>query len=87
VYPNRRRMKGEYGKRLLRRHRELLERSFAHCYDTSGMRRTHLREGWSISRGTSKFGCSRWPALFAELFATRAPRFPLDSLKASTWMS
>lgn len=23
--------------------RELVERSFAHCYDTGGMRRTHLR--------------------------------------------
>jgi transposase len=43
VYQNRRRVQGEYGKRLLRRHGELLERSFAHCYDTGGMRRTHLR--------------------------------------------
>ena len=36
-------MQGEYGKSLLRRRGELLERSFAHCYDTGGMRRTHLR--------------------------------------------
>jgi len=43
VYANRRRMKGSYGKRLLRKRGELIERSFAHCYETGGMRRTHLR--------------------------------------------
>jgi transposase len=43
VYQNRRRVRGEYGKSLLRRRGELVERSFAHCYDTGGMRRTHLR--------------------------------------------
>jgi transposase len=43
VYANRRRVQGNYGKSLLRRRGELVERSFAHCYDTGGMRRTHLR--------------------------------------------
>jgi hypothetical protein len=43
VYQNRRRVRGEYGKSLLRRRGELVERSFAHCYDTGAMRRTHLR--------------------------------------------
>jgi len=43
VYANRRRIRGERGKRLLRRRGELLERPFAHCYETGGMRRTHLR--------------------------------------------
>jgi transposase len=43
VYRNRRRVQGEYGKNLLRRRGELVERSFAHCYETGGMRRTHLR--------------------------------------------
>ena len=43
VYANRRRVRGEYGKSLLRRRGELVERSFAHCYETGGMRRTHLR--------------------------------------------
>ena len=43
VYANRRRKKGERGKRLLRKRGELVERSFAHIYDTGGMRRTHLR--------------------------------------------
>lgn len=43
VYCNRRRIRGERGKRLLRQRGELLERTFAHVYDTGGMRRTHLR--------------------------------------------
>jgi transposase len=43
VYQNRRRVQGEYGKSLLRRRGEFVERSFAHCYETGGMRRTHLR--------------------------------------------
>jgi transposase len=43
VYANRRRVRGEYGKSLLRRRGEFVERSFAHCYETGGMRRCHLR--------------------------------------------
>ena len=43
VYANRRRIRGERGKQLLRRRGERVERSFAHVYDTGGMRRTHLR--------------------------------------------
>jgi transposase len=43
VYANRRRIRGERGKRLLRKRGELLERPFAHCYETGAMRRTHLR--------------------------------------------
>ena len=48
VYANRRRVQGHYGKNLLRRRGELVERSFAHCYDTGGMRRTHLRKHGNI---------------------------------------
>jgi transposase len=43
VYGNRRRICGERGKELLRRRGELLERSFAHAYETGGMRRVYLR--------------------------------------------
>jgi transposase len=48
VYGNRRRIRGERGKRLLRRRGERVERSFAHTYDTGGMRRTHLRGSANI---------------------------------------
>ena len=43
VYGNRRRITSEHGKELLRRRGELVERSFAHAYETGGMRRLHLR--------------------------------------------
>ena len=43
VYRNRRRIRGERGKRLLRRRGELLERPFAHLYETGAMRRLYLR--------------------------------------------
>src|SRR6516164_4222658 len=43
VYGNRRRIRGERGKRLLRRRGLMLEQPFAHCYETGGMRRVHLR--------------------------------------------
>ena len=43
VYANRRRIRGERGKRLLRKRGELLERAFTHYLDGGGMRRTHLR--------------------------------------------
>src|SRR5881409_2078086 len=43
VYSNRRRVRGVRGKRIMRRRGEYVERSFAHMYDTGGLRRTHLR--------------------------------------------
>ena len=48
VYANRRRIRGDRGKRLLRQRGERVERSFAHTYDTGGMRRTHLRGATNI---------------------------------------
>ena len=44
VYANRQRLQRVKGKRLLAKRGELIERSFAHCYETGGMRRTHLRK-------------------------------------------
>jgi transposase len=43
VYANRRRVRGQRSKRLQRLRGELTERSFAHMYETGGMRRVHLR--------------------------------------------
>jgi len=43
TYANRRRLRGNHGRELLKRRSELVERSFTHMYDTGGMRRTHLR--------------------------------------------
>jgi transposase len=43
VYANPPRVEGERGKRLLRRRGELLERPFAHQYETGAMRRLQVR--------------------------------------------
>ena len=43
VYANRRRIRGERSRGLLRCRGELLERPVAHLYETGGMRRVHLR--------------------------------------------
>jgi transposase len=50
VYANRRRIKGSRGKRLLRGRGEKLERSFAHCYETGGLRRLYLRGKENIAK-------------------------------------
>lgn len=50
TYANRRRIRGEKGGRLLRMRSERVERSFAHCYETGGMRRTHLRGHQNIAK-------------------------------------
>ena len=43
VYKNRQRIKSEKGIAHRKRRGEIVERTFAHCYDTGAMRRTHLR--------------------------------------------
>lgn len=43
VYANRRRVRGERSKRLQKLRTELTERSFAHMYETGGMRRLYLK--------------------------------------------
>jgi len=48
VYKNRGRIKSEPGIALRKRRSEIVERSFAHCYETGGMRRTHLRKHENI---------------------------------------
>jgi transposase len=43
VYANRRRVRADRSKRLQKLRGELCERSFAHCYETGGMRRLYVR--------------------------------------------
>jgi transposase len=43
TYENRRRTQGKRGKQLQKIRSELTERTFAHMYETGGMRRVHLR--------------------------------------------
>ena len=43
TYENRRRVRGDRNKRLQKLRSELTERTFAHLYETGGMRRVHLQ--------------------------------------------
>ena len=75
VYANRRRMRGVYGKQMLRKRGELLERSFAHCYDTGGMRRTHLRGHENIlKRLLLHVGAFNLSLIFRILLGSGTPR-------------
>jgi transposase len=75
VYANRRRVNGAYGKRLLRKRGELIERSFAHCYDTGGMRRTHLRGHQNIlKRLLIHVGAFNLSLIFRSLLGSGTPR-------------
>jgi transposase len=75
VYANRRRVRGNYGKSLLKRRGELVERSFAHCYDTGGMRRTHLRKHDNIlKRQLIHVGAFNLSLIFRRLLGAGTPR-------------
>ena len=75
VYANRRRVQGNYGKRLLKRRGELVERSFAHCYDTGGMRRTHLRKHNNIlKRQLIHIAAFNLSLIFRRLLGAGTPR-------------
>src|SRR2546426_2754990 len=75
VYANRRRVNGAYGKRLLRKRGELIERSFAHCYDTGAMRRTHLRGHQNIlKRLLIHVGAFNLSLIFRTLLGSGTPR-------------
>jgi len=50
VYANRRRVKSDRGKALMRRRGEYLERPFAHCLESGAMRRVHLRRCENIAK-------------------------------------
>ena len=50
VYANRRRIRGDRGKRLLARRGEFLERTFAHCYETGGLRRLYVQGDANITK-------------------------------------
>jgi len=82
VYANRRRIKGVRGLRLMRRRGELIERSFAHCYETGAMRRTHLRGHENILKRllihVAAFDLS---LIFRKLFGHGTPREMADALK------
>src|SRR5713101_8233449 len=75
VYEHRRRVRGKYGKSLLRKRGELIERSFAHCYETGGMRRCHLRGRQNIlKRQLIHVGAFNMSLILRKLLGAGTPR-------------
>src|ERR1022692_2842792 len=75
VYQNRRRVRSEYGKSLLRRRGELVERSFAHCYETGGLRRCYLRGRENIlKRQLVHVGAFNLSLILRKLLGAGTPR-------------
>ena len=50
VYGNRQRIGGHRGKQLLRRRGELVERTFAHAYETGALRRLYVRGKQNVQK-------------------------------------
>ena len=75
VYANRRRIRGERGRRLLRQRGEKLERWNQHLYDRGGMRRVHLRGRENIlKRLVVHSGAANLGVLMRTLFGKGTPR-------------
>jgi transposase len=75
VYANRRRIKGSYGKKLLKKRGELIERSFAHCYETGAMRRLYLRGRENIlKRQLIHVGAFNLSLIFRQTLGAGTPR-------------
>ena len=75
VYANRRRIHGNYGKRLLEKRGELIERSFAHCYDTGAMRRVFLRGRENVlKRQLIHVGAFNLTLVFRQTLGAGTPR-------------
>ena len=75
VYRNRRRIRGERGKRLLRQRGERLERPCAHLYETGAMRRVYLRGHPNIlKRLLLHVGALNLGLLMRQLYGVGTPR-------------
>ena len=86
VYGNRRRTRGKRGKSLTRRRGEFLERSFAHSYETGGMRRTHLRGHSNILRRLLIHVCGfNLGLVMRSLFGVGKPRQLQDRAAAAVF--
>jgi transposase len=84
VYANRRRIRGERGKGLLRQRGEKLERWNEHLYDRGGMRRVHLRGRANIlKRLVVHAGAANLGLLMRKLFGVGTPRALQSRLRSA----
>src|SRR5947209_1985814 len=75
VYENRRRVRGNRGKRLQKLRGELTERSFAHAYETGALRRVHLRGRENIlKRMVVHIGAFNLRPVVRKVFGAGKPR-------------
>jgi transposase len=75
VYGNRRRIRGERGKRLQRQRGEKLERTMAHLYETGRLRRVHLRGHNNILKRLLIHACGlNLEVLIRTLYGLGTPR-------------
>jgi len=90
VYENRRRVQRVKSKRLMKRRGELVERSFAHLYETGGMRRLYRRGRMNILKRAVVHAAGfnlglvlrqRLNAGKPRQFLRRCPFFPLTRLR------
>lgn len=81
VYANRRRIRGERGRRLLRQRGEKLERWNQHLYDRGGMRRVHLRGRENIlKRLVIHAGAANLGLLMRRMYGVGTPKGLLGAL-------
>jgi transposase len=79
VYGNRRRIRGERGKRLQARRGERLERNFAHQFDTGGMARLYVRGRNNVHKKLLLQAAScNLALLMRELYGAGKPRAAHD---------
>ncbi len=84
TYDNRRRLRGPRGQRLRKRRGEILERTFAHVYETGAMRRLHLRQRENIlKRLLVHVGGFNLSLVMRKIFGVGTPR-ALQGLVAAT---
>jgi transposase len=85
VYANRRRIQGNRGQALGKARAEKVERSFAHTYETGGMRRLHLRDrGNILKRLLIHNAAHNFGLLMRKLVGVGTPR-GLQGLRAAFW--
>ena len=83
VYANRRRIRSPRGRHLQQRRAELVERGFAHAYDTGGMRRLHLRgRGNILKRLLIHIAGFNLSLIMRQVLGAGTPRGVADLLKA-----
>ena len=82
VYANRRRIRGEYGKRMQRRRGEKIERNFAHQFDTGGMHRLWVRGRENVHKKLLiQAAACNLALLMRSLYGTGKPKAAQDHLR------